>query len=314
MDYGSKSGGSDDDEVEPPPLMAAQPEDPKMIREAGNDLFDNGNTEGAIKKHKEEIAAGSKGGVQMTTKNSKQIPPPPSKGNDDMEVFEEEAEQHTSTKGQPYLPPRSKDDEFPAIRRKEPRKKKAVDKWYMLWFMPMPVLNRQDGGAGSKEGRRGDFNTYNRLGCKGCKHAFHKTNGYKNHKCIKRTSLFSSRPSHAPRSSSSSARYTTQENNDKIDIVGNTELDRKKDEKADKNDSKMTLKGQRETGTEPKGVKPPREQTAEKLEAKHKREREAAPDIKEGVEEAKPKNRKPPRERTTEELDAKLVHEKNVDK
>ena len=102
------------------------------------------------------------------------------------------------------------------------------------------------------------------------------------------------------------ARYTTQEDDDEIEIVGNTELDRKKDEKADKNDSKMTLKGQRETGTEPKGVKPPREQTAEKLEAKHKREREAAPDIKEGVEEAEPKNGKPPRERTTKELDAKL--------
>ena len=41
---------------------------------------------------------------------------------------------------------------------------------------------------------------------------------------------------------------------------------------------------------------------------------EAAPDIKEGVEEAEPKNVKPPRELTTEELDAKLVRENNMDK
>ena len=63
------------------------------------------------------------------------------------------------------------------------------------------------------------------------------------------------------------ARYTAQEDNDKIEIVGNTKLDRKKDEKTDKNVSKMTLKGQRETGAEPMGVKAPRGQTAKELEA-----------------------------------------------
>ena len=68
-DYGSKSGGSDDDDVEPPPLMAAQPEDPETIRKAGNDLFNNQNIEGALEKYKEAIAAGSKGGVQMSAEN-----------------------------------------------------------------------------------------------------------------------------------------------------------------------------------------------------------------------------------------------------
>ena len=146
-DYNSKSGGSDDDYVKPPPLMEAQPEDPETIRKAGNSLFNNGNIEEAIEKHKEAKAGGSKGGVQMSTKNCQQIPPPPSKDDDEIEVLEEEAEQHTSKKGQPYLPPRSQDDDFPAIRRKEPRQKKAVDKWNLLWFVPMPILNRQYGGA-----------------------------------------------------------------------------------------------------------------------------------------------------------------------
>ena len=101
--------------------MEAQPEDPETIRKVGSNLFNNGNIEEAIEKHKEAIAAGSKGGVQMSTKNCQQIPPPPSKDDEDIEVLEEEAEQHTSKKGQPYLPPRSQDDDFPAIRRKEGR-------------------------------------------------------------------------------------------------------------------------------------------------------------------------------------------------
>ena len=93
-----------------------------------------------------------------------------------------------------------------------------------------------------------------------------------------------------------------------------TELDLKDDEKTDKNFSKMTLKGQRETGAKSKGVKPRREPTTEEWEASLEREKEEEPETKEGVKEAKSKKVKPPRGLAAEELGAKLVHERNMDR
>ena len=49
------------------------------------------------------------------------------------------------------------------------------------------------------------------------------------------------------------------------------------------NNSDRTREGQREKGAKPKEKTPPREQTTKKLEEKHKREKEAAPDNKEEV-------------------------------
>ena len=93
-----------------------------------------------------------------------------------------------------------------------------------------------------------------------------------------------------------------------------TELDLKDDEKTDKNFSKRNLKGQRETGAKPKGVKPRREPTTEEWEASLEREKEEEPGTKEGVKKAKPKKVKPPRGLAAKELGAKLVHERNMDR
>ena len=92
---------------------------------------------------------------ENTTQNNKSILPPPSKDDDNEEVGEEKLEKIVSQKGKPYLSPHSKDDNFPAIRRKELRCQMA------------------------------DV----------CKLTFHKTNGYLNHQCLKGTDSLSSRPS-----------------------------------------------------------------------------------------------------------------------
>eukprot|EP00091_Calanus_sinicus_P013646 TRINITY_DN3026_c0_g1_i7.p1 TRINITY_DN3026_c0_g1~~TRINITY_DN3026_c0_g1_i7.p1 ORF type:complete len:395 (-),score=123.82 TRINITY_DN3026_c0_g1_i7:42-1226(-) len=72
-----------------------------------------------------------------------------------------------------------KDEDFPAIKKKKSRNPKPRDKWSLLWFIPSNVLNMReeatDGkGQTVKKGKRHGFDTYNQLGCKVCRKAFHK--------------------------------------------------------------------------------------------------------------------------------------------
>ena len=182
---------------------------------------------------------------------------------EDIEIVEETAVKNSFNKEKPLLPPSSKDDDFSAIRRKKPRQKRAVVKWNRRGFVPVPVLNRQDVRAGGKTGERDGFHTYNRLGCKGCKHAFCKTTCFENRKCSGDTSSFpppslsyssasySSSPCQAPQAmglrpstmmTKTLARYTTQEDKDVLEIVGDPELGRRNNEKTDKNFNKASGK------------------------------------------------------------------------
>jgi len=72
-----------------------------------------------------------------------------------------------------------KDEDFPAIKKKKSRNPKPRDKWSLLWFIPSNVLNMReettDGkGQTVKKGKRQGFDTFNQLGCKVCRKAFHK--------------------------------------------------------------------------------------------------------------------------------------------
>ena len=160
---------------------------------------------------------------------------------------------------QPSLLSSGQDDDFPAMKRKKPRQKKDVDKWNLLWFIPGNVLNNREVGAGGKQGKREGFNTYNRLACRGCRHAFHKTSGFRLHQCTGLSS-FSARGTSKSSFSSSQSSTTKQslgtrkssraakprftlEDDDEIEIVGDTELDKKNEKRIDKNFSKMSLAG-----------------------------------------------------------------------
>ena len=78
--------------------------------------------------------------------------------------------------------------------RKELLQKKAIDKWNVRWFLSMPVLLRWGADTGGKAGRKSGPNTYKRSGCKGCRQAFRKIIGYKNHQCKEKTSSYPPRP------------------------------------------------------------------------------------------------------------------------
>jgi len=72
-----------------------------------------------------------------------------------------------------------KDEDYPAIKKKKSRNLKPRDKWSLLWFIPSNVLNIRDettDGKGQtvKKGKRHGFDTFNQLGCKVCRKAFHK--------------------------------------------------------------------------------------------------------------------------------------------
>jgi len=167
---------------------------------------------------------------------------------------------------------KAEDDDHGRLHRKKARAKKVRDKWNQLVFVPMPVLNNRDLSSGGKAGKREGFNTFNRLSCKPCGKCFRKASGLWCHPCssspgrqsvqrpsfkssIPRSSASSPRPtftkSRSPMvGSRRSSRVTKVENSyqedDEIEIVGDTEMDKKNAEKVDKNFSKMTLKGQRE--------------------------------------------------------------------
>ena len=73
----------------------------------------------------------------------------------------------------------NKDEDYPAMKKKKSRNPKPRDKWSLLWFIPSNVLNMReettDGkGQTVKKGKRHGFDTYNQLGCKVCRKAFHK--------------------------------------------------------------------------------------------------------------------------------------------
>ena len=108
-----------------------------------------------------------------------------------------------------------------------------------------------------------------RLSCKPCGKCFHTSAGLSRHPCSssprrrqpphQRTSFKSSPANSSPkvrspqvgsRRSSRATKvdksYQEEEDDDEIEIVGDTELEKKNAERVDKNFSKMTLKGQRE--------------------------------------------------------------------
>ena len=162
------------------------------------------------------------------------------------------------------------EDDHSRLFRKKPRAKKVRDKWNQLVFVPMAVLNSRELASGGKAGKREGFNTFNRLSCKPCGKCFRTASGLWSHPCSSSTGRPAYRTSFKPsmaRSSSSprptftkarspqvgsrrSSRVTKMDNSyqedDEIEIVGDTEMDKKNAEKLDKNFSKMTLKGQRE--------------------------------------------------------------------
>ena len=136
-----------------------------------------------------------------------------------------------------------------------------------MWSVPMPVLNSRDVGHGGKQGKRDGFNIYNRLGCKACKTTFHKVSGHRAHFCKGSTSRSSlARPASysssysTPRASQPQKSFslgtrrssrmissTPKYRDDDIEIVCDTEEERKAFKKLDeKNFSELTLKGQRE--------------------------------------------------------------------
>jgi len=161
--------------------------------------------------------------------------------------------------------PLARDDDQAAIRKKKPRQKKDQDKWSQLFFVPMPVLNRSEVSYGGKKGKREGFNTFNRLACKSCTRAFHTTMGRSSHSCSSSSSssrtYSTPRTSSTPRSSSTkprspivmgsrrstrAAREIRYQDDDDIEIVGDTEMDKKNAAKIDKNFGKMTMKGKLE--------------------------------------------------------------------
>jgi len=179
---------------------------------------------------------------------------------DRMQILEEELMSLT-------LVSKSQDDDHGRLFRKKARAKKVRDKWNQLVFVPMPVLNRRDRlTSGGKAGKREGFNVFNRLSCKPCGKCFHTAAGLSSHPCLssadrpaQRSSFKSStnpRPTFTKgkspmvgwrRSSrATKADKSFEEEEDEIEIVGDTELERKNAERVDKNFSKMTLKGQRE--------------------------------------------------------------------
>jgi len=159
------------------------------------------------------------------------------------------------------LAPLTEDSDHPMIRKKKPRQRKPREKWNCLWFLPTPVLNRREDYGGGRSGKREGFTAYNRLSCKGCKKTFHKTIGRDTQICstttTSRQSSYSYRaPSKArqPARSSSvrmvrkSSRVSSRPNkyfDDEIQIIGDTEMERKRNKKIDQNFAKMNLKAQR---------------------------------------------------------------------
>ena len=191
----------------------------------------------------------------------------------------------TMSRPQPSLLPCAKDDDFPIIKRNKCRQKKAVDKWNLLWFIPSNVLNNREFGAGLKQGKREGFNTYNRLACKVCRHAFHKSAGFRLHHCTGLSSFSARGTSNGSyitstflsnkKSSKASNPNFTMEEDDEIEIVGDTEQDKKNEERIDKNFSKMSLANQRRAIEEYRAsslfVEEEEEPTAAKVSEKRRR-------------------------------------------
>ena len=161
----------------------------------------------------------------------------------------------TMSRPQPSLLPSAKDDDFPIIKRKKSHQKKAMNKWNLLWFIPSNVLNNREFGAGMKQGKREGFNTYNRLACKGCRFAFHKSAGFRLHHCtglssfsargISKSSYTTSNFLSTRKSARASKPNFTMEDDDDIEIIGDTEQDKKNEERMNKNFNKMSLANQR---------------------------------------------------------------------
>ena len=142
------------------------------------------------------------------------------------------------------LPPHSMDDDLPRIKKKKPRQKRRQDKWTLLWPLPLPVLDQRDSLGNGRKGKRNGFTVFDRLSCKTCKITFHKTSGLESHSCSSTSDSLKSSSRHKVTGHNKATRKRPVD--DEVEIIGDTQKDKVREEWIDKNFSKMTLKAQRE--------------------------------------------------------------------